>query len=67
MLVSMYDPRFVEMTYEARLEQREHDRLVVTAKTGQQVSREGLGSRLSKVLVAVSLGLQAGHRPFAAH
>jgi hypothetical protein len=65
MLVSMYDPKFVEMTYEARLQEREHDRLVEVAKARHKGSGEGLVSGLDKVLVAVSLGLQAGHWPFA--
>jgi hypothetical protein len=61
----MIDPKFMEMTYEARLQELEHDRLVEVAKTGNRASGASLGSRLGRVLVAVSLGFQAGHRPFA--
>jgi hypothetical protein len=61
------DPRLVEEVSKARMQDREHSRLVEMAKASSEPLAGRWVQYLERVLVAVSLGLQAGRRPFAAH
>ena len=61
------DPKLVEEVSKARMQDREHSRLAEMAKASPAPRAGRWGQYLERVMVAVSLGLQAGNRPFAAH
>ena len=61
------DPRLVEEVSKARMQDRERNRLAEMAKASPAPIEGRWGQYLERVLVAISHGLQAGHRPFAAH